>query len=146
MSELGKLVKQMALDAVASTSPSDLMLGEVVSPLPNLAIKIRNKQNLVIPKELLVVNRDLLSYKRTMNISATGGILTSSSVGDTMTTAGTDSHTHNITSLNLLSTSVSINNATVTFIDELKTGDIVMVESFSGGQMFYVSAIVKTFE
>lgn len=151
MSEIGKLVKQLAINAVNSTSPSDLMLGEVVSPLPNLQIKLRDQANMIIPKELLVVNRELLNYKRTVNIvvhpsKATQVRIQSANVTESMSSAGSTPHTHDISSITLDNSSLTVVDAQIQFTDELKIGDIVMLESFSGGQMFYVSAIVKTFE
>lgn len=151
MSEINKLIKQMALDAFKSAAPSDLMLGEVVSPMPNLEIRLKNNPKMVIPKEMLVVNRDLLKYKRTVDIRMhptknTKITISSNNVGESMTPAGYQTHTHDITNITLNNVTIDIKDAEIEFTDELKVGDIVLVESFSGGQMFYVSAIVVTFE
>jgi hypothetical protein len=58
---LSDAIKELALGAVNSESPVDVMPAEVVSASP-LKLKLRDHEKLVIPSDLLVVARHLTDH------------------------------------------------------------------------------------
>lgn len=124
------IIKRAAIEAMQSTGPVNIMEAVVVSPPPNVSIRLINNPKMVIPKQLIVVSEYLTRHKRSFSIS-------SSNVEDIMTEAGMGPHAHDITSLNIA--------GQIEFTDELKTGDKVMVANLSGGQKYYVFDRIKSY-
>ncbi|KAA6450338.1 DUF2577 domain-containing protein [Bacillus swezeyi] len=60
---LSDAIKELALGAVESESPVDVMPAEVLSASP-LSIRIRDNDKLVIPSDLLVVAEHLTDHTR----------------------------------------------------------------------------------
>lgn len=121
---VAQTIKKMAIEAVNANSPLQFIEGEVYSAPPNIQLRLKNNSKLVIPSEFIHIVEHLTRHKRTVNI-------TSSNVGDLMTSAGDPEHTHNIQSL-------SLKNAEIEFTDQLKKGDKVMVAAIQGGQSFFI--------
>lgn len=116
-SKLIQLIKQFGYN-----QDVNIELATVTSSAPNLKIKVDN-MDVELEKDDLIVAEYLTAHSRTVK-------LTSSSVSDSMTSAGYESHTHNITSLTI--------EGKLDFNDVLKTGDRVIVAEINDGQSFIV--------
>ncbi|MGN9864723.1 MULTISPECIES: DUF2577 domain-containing protein [Bacillus] len=64
---LSDAIKELALGAVESESPVDVLPAEVVSASP-LSIRIRDNDKLVIPSDLLVVAEHLTEHTRQIEL------------------------------------------------------------------------------
>ncbi|AKC65594.1 DUF2577 domain-containing protein [Bacillus pumilus] len=51
--KLSEAIKRLAVDAVDAQSPTDLILGDVVSVSP-LSVRLNENDKLIIPEELLI--------------------------------------------------------------------------------------------
>lgn len=51
--KLSEAIKRLAVDAVEAQSPTDLILGDVVSVSP-LSVRLNENDKLIIPEELLI--------------------------------------------------------------------------------------------
>lgn len=116
------LIKKAALDAVDSTKPIRLLEAEVVTEPPDIKIRLKGNQKLVIPKELLIISERLQSHRRT--VSLTNGFVSG-------TTSSNENHGHEVEEL-------VWEEAQATFADTLKAGDRVMVAAVQGGQSFFI--------
>lgn len=112
------------MEAVRAGGPLEFIEAEVYSAPPSIKLKLKGNDKLIIPSAFIRIPEHLTRHKRVANIS-------SSYVSESMTSAGDPSHTHNIRS-------VSLKNAEIEFIDELKKGDKVMVAAVQGGQSFFI--------
>lgn len=118
------LIKKAAQEANASSNPVEVFEAVVISPPPNLSIKLKGNDNLVIPKELIVVAELLTNHKRTVKMSSTN-------ITDEETLQGLGPHQHDLTS-------IVLDNAELEFLNELAEGEQVMVIRFSGGQKYWI--------
>ncbi|MFT4413183.1 DUF2577 domain-containing protein [Fredinandcohnia humi] len=114
----------------------DVELATVTAPPPNLKIKIDN-MNVELEKDDLVVAQHLTKHKRRLTIKGTNSNLVSSSVIDSMTQNGSGPHTHDITSLTIQG-NLTVTDAEIEFLDELKAGERVIVASVDNGQLYIV--------
>jgi hypothetical protein len=121
---LGQTIKKMAMETINSSSPLQFMEGVVHSAPPNIQIKLKDNPKLVIPSKFIRVAEHLTRHSRTADIS-------SSNISSSLSRAGDPQHTHSVNSLTL-------NNATINFTDELKKGDKIMVAAIQGGQSFFI--------
>jgi|SRR5690625_3177270 len=121
---VAQTIKKMAKEAMDASSPLQFIEAEVHSAPPNIQIRLKDNKKLLIPSEFIRISEHLTRHKRTANIS-------SSNISESMTSAGEKSHTHNIQSLTL-------KNAEIEFVDQLKIGDKVMVAAIQGGQSFFI--------
>lgn len=108
MSSLKQMIQRMATQANDQSGPVQLVQGVVVGAPPNLSVRLKNNNKLIIPKDLLIVAEHLTRHTRTIRVN--GGAA-----------------------------------QTYEFMDELKTGDRVMVEVVQGGQSFFITDRVKTY-
>jgi len=69
---LGELIKQHSLKSVQSLKLPELMEAEVVADPPDLKIKLKGSDKLIIPKELIVVAEHLCRTVRKANVTNTG--------------------------------------------------------------------------
>lgn len=118
------LIKQAAKEVSASGNPVEIFEAVVISPPPNLTIKLKGDDSLVIPKELIVVAELLTKHKRIVKLSST-------SITDEETLQGLGPHQHDLTS-------IVLDNAELEFLNELAEGEQVMVIRFSGGQKYWI--------
>jgi len=121
---LNQIIKKMAVEAMNAGGAFEFIEGEVYSAPPNIKLKLKNNNKLIIPSQFITVPEHLKRHKRKANIS-------SSNVSESMTAAGDPSHTHNITS-------ITLRDAEIEFTDELKVGERVMVAVVQGGQSFFI--------
>jgi Protein of unknown function (DUF2577) len=94
-------IKKIALEAVQAESPLRLVEATIVSPPPDIQIRLKNNPKLVIPSDIISIAEHLTRHKR----------------------------------------QIRVNGGTVQeyeFMDELKTGDKVMVAAIQGGQSFFI--------
>lgn len=119
-----ELIKQAAQNAAASGNPVEVFEAVVVTPPPGLSIRLKGNNNLVIPKELLVVAELLTNHKRRVKLSSTN-------ITDEETLRGQGPHQHDLTS-------IILDNAEHEFLNELKAGEKVMVIRFAGGQKYWI--------
>lgn len=125
----------------------------VTSAPPDLKIKVDNV-NMELTKDDLVVAQYLCNHKRTVTIKSQGRMSTdgsgtatinSTSVGDSMTSAGYTPHTHDITKLDIVGNATFDFNGSFTVIeaemeyhDLLKVGDRVIVAEIDNGQTYLI--------
>lgn len=120
---MNQTIKKMAVEAIRATGMLELIEAEIYSGSP-VRLKLKGNDKLIIPSDFITVPEHLTRHKSRVNIS-------SAIVSDSMTSNGDPSHTHNIQSIKLT-------NAEIEFLDELKTGDKVMVAAVQGGQSFFI--------
>lgn len=101
----------------------DIELATVTAAPPELKIKIDNMP-VELEKDDLIVAQRLTKRKEKITIKATA-------VTEAMSTEGYTPHTHDITSLTLT-------DAEIEYLDELKVGDRVIVASVDDGQTFII--------
>ncbi|WP_183192400.1 DUF2577 domain-containing protein [Brevibacillus fluminis] len=143
MSSIGQLIKQFCLQTIQSMKLTSLMEGEVVSAPPELKVKLKGNDKLIIPKELLVVAEHLTKeYKRELKVETKGKAdLQGGMPSVTLTPIPSPiSHTHAATALSVSAGDFSLKQgeAKMEYASELKAGDKVMVISFEGGQKFFI--------
>lgn len=119
-----QVIKKITSETNRSESPLEIVEAVVVSDPPDLKIKVKDNDKLIIPAEIIQVSEHLTRHIRTADISGTV-------IASSMTANGTGPHKHEITS-------VSLEGADVEFTDELKIGDQVMVAILQGGQSFFI--------
>ena len=92
---------------------STMEFGTIISAPPDIRLRIDHDDNTYDKGDIYVMER-LTTHKRKVDII---GLVENS----TMTESGTDPHIHQITS-------ISIKGAEISYLDELKEGDRVIVE------------------
>jgi hypothetical protein len=108
----------------------NIELGTVTADAPNIRIKVDNMK-IELDAADLVVAEHLTAHTRHIQITASGDAnLTSHSI----TTEPSSSYT----SFTLNSSDLTVTDATISYIDELKTGDRVIVASVNDGQLYIV--------
>lgn len=125
---------------------TNLMEAEVIAAPPELKIRLKSNDKLMIPKELIVVAEYLCKHKRKVTITNNGKTtIDSSSVTDSMSVEGYRPHVHDISSLKLSDSNFTLTEGEIEFLDELKKGDKVMVATFEGGQKFFIMDRLVTY-
>ncbi|WKL00918.1 DUF2577 family protein [Paenibacillus amylolyticus] len=119
------IIKKAAVAAMEAAGPVQLLEATVLTPPPGLSIQIGLDTKNPIPAEMLSVSERLTSYTREVEIEGDfemeGTIQTDEYSGNGKITGS------------------SICSGTVTFLDELKAGDKVLVMSVQGGQSYVIS-------
>lgn len=123
-----EVIKQAALDSVEAARPVKFWVARVLSPPPDIRIRLRNEAKLEIPSELILVSEHLCRHTRTATLQ-------NGQVSTTMTRQ--EDHTHDLTSL-------AWNESDVMFEQTLQKGDQVMVAAIQGGQSFFIFDRVVT--
>jgi hypothetical protein len=108
----------------------DIELGTVTADAPAIKVKIDNMK-IELDAADLVVSEHLTAHTRHIQITATGNAnITSTSV------SSVPSSTY--TSFTLSDSDLTVTDATLDYLDELKTGDRVIVASVNNGQLYIV--------
>lgn len=97
-SDLLKIIKQAAINAVDATKPVNIVFGTVISTSP---LQIQVEQKLTLGKEQLVIAKHLTNYSTTMNIymdtdSKTVSFDFSHEHNINLKTDKQENHTHNV--------------------------------------------------
>ncbi|MDQ0112323.1 hypothetical protein J2T15_001758 [Paenibacillus harenae] len=159
---LGDLIKLHSMNSVRSLRMLELMEAEVVSAPPELQLKLKGNDKLIIPKELIVVAGHLCETKRKVHLNRASKTAeekeSSMAVGKasfdmTLTEmlhaipppAVDEMHSHESkVEVALLDQSFAMTEGELHYINDdkeddlLMKGDKVMVASFEGGQKFFV--------
>ena len=122
--ELVRLMKQAALDAVNASKPAEICFGKVTSASP---LKILVVQKMTLGAALLVLSRHVTDYITTVSIPTEYGWVTQSQSGGSGEAAFA-SHNHNII----------INRQKITVHNGLAVGDEVILIRQQGGQKYIV--------
>lgn len=139
------LIQMIAQQSFQSMKPVQLGEAEVVSAPPNLQIKLLSNDKLIIPKELIVVAEYLCKHKRKVTITNTGKTsITSTSIVDLYPKSPPQS-SHDFAKFELNSSTFTLTEGEIEFLDELKKGDKVLVASFQGGQKFFILDRIVTY-
>lgn len=109
------IIKEAAKQAMNAGNPLEVMEGQVVSPPPELKIKVKNNNKMILPKQILVVPESLTDHIKVADINCPS----------ISTSQGSFSN-------------FSASNAKITFKNALKVGDKVILISFAGGQRYFV--------
>ncbi len=149
---LGKLIKQHSVKTIQAMKLPALMEAEVVADPPDLKIKLKGNDKLIIPKELIVVAEHLCRDKRMITITNKGNTDISSQTFSG--TTGNDNPVDPVTNtphVHSFSVDVALSKRNFTLTegeiqylndkkkeDLLKKGDKIMVISFEGGQKFFI--------
>lgn len=113
-------------------------LATVTAAPPALKIKL-DSDNLELEKADLIVAQYLTKHSRKVTITNAGKTnLSGGSVSVTMSPAGEGPHTHAVTAVGHSGANLTVTEATVEYLDELKVGDRVIVLSFNGGQLYAI--------
>ncbi|WP_309121548.1 DUF2577 family protein [Paenibacillus sp.] len=150
----GELVKRHCLASVQSLGLLEPMEAEVVSDAPDLKIKLKGNDKLIIPKELLVVAERLCRVRRKANITNAEKAAISSQSFEATVAIGAPvgkndpippAHDHQFTvSVALKDRKLELLEGEIHYIreddkdDTLRTGDRVMAFAFEGGQKYFV--------
>ncbi|MCK9858836.1 DUF2577 family protein [Paenibacillus sp. ATY16] len=153
---LGELIRQHSMKSARSLKMLELMEAEVTKAPPDLAIKLKGSDKLIIPKELIVVAEHLCEVKQQINLHADGQTevgkqsfeMTITEVPHTVPppTPDTSPHGHPKTMLEVALTNKSfdLKEGELHYINDdkkddlLQKGDKVMVMTFEGGQKFFI--------
>lgn len=122
--ELVRLMKQAALDAVNASKPAEICFGKVTSASP---LKILVEQKMTLGAAQLVLSRHVTDYITTVSIPTEYGWVTQSQSGGSGEAAFA-SHNHNII----------INRQKITVHNGLAVGDEVILIRQQGGQKYIV--------
>ena len=109
--ELVKLLKKTALDAVAASKPSNVMFGRVISELP---LKINVEQKMVLTAKQLVLSRNVTNYRNKISMHSVDGWITDHGQG------------------------INRSECYITIHNGLVVGDKVILIRQQGGQKFVV--------
>lgn len=143
---LGDLIKQHSIKSVQAMKLPELMEAEVVSDAPDLKIKLKGSDKLIIPKELIVVAEKLCRVKRKVNLTNKG----KTTIGEQTFSGNTDQsvtypHNHPYSvKVALTDKDFTLQEGEIHFLNDdkeddlLKKGDKVMVITFEGGQKFFI--------
>lgn len=115
--ELVKLLKKTALDAVAASKPCNVMFGKVTSISP---LKINVEQKMILSEKQLVLSRSVTNFKEKISMYSTDGWMTDQ--GQTINRA----------------------ECYITIHNGLVVGDKVILIRQQGGQKFVVLDRVET--
>nr|WP_283094483.1 DUF2577 family protein [Paenibacillus sp. ATY16] len=153
---MGELIRQHSMKSARSLKMLELMEAEVTKAPPDLAIKLKGSDKLIIPKELIVVAEHLCEVKQQINLHADGQTevgkqsfeMTITEVPHTVPppTPDTSPHGHPKTMLEVALTNKSfdLKEGELHYINDdkkddlLQKGDKVMVMTFEGGQKFFI--------
>ncbi|WP_127496013.1 DUF2577 family protein [Paenibacillus glycanilyticus] len=153
---LGELIRQHSMKSARSLKMLELMEAEVTKAPPELSIKLKGSDKLIIPKELIVVAEHLCEVKQQINVHADGQTevgkqsfeMTITEVPHTVPppTPDTSPHGHPKTMLEVVLTNKSfdLKEGELHYINDdkkddlLQKGDKVMVMTFEGGQKFFI--------
>ncbi|MCM3626884.1 DUF2577 domain-containing protein [Paenibacillus glycanilyticus] len=150
---LGDLIKQHSMKSIQAMKLPELMEAEVVSEPPDLKLKLKGSDKLIIPKELIVVAERLCRVKRKVNLTNSG----KTTIGAQTFSGNTDPsqaipHTHPYSvEVKLADKDFSLEEGELHYINDdkkddlLKKGDKVMVITFEGGQKFFVFDRIVTY-
>jgi len=151
---LGELVKLHAVKGIRSLKLLELMEAEVVAGPPDLKVKLKGSDKLIIPKELLVVAEHLCRTVRKVTVMNSGTTEVSSQSFKASVQIGAPvgkddpippAHDHKADiSVDLKGRKFDLLNGELHYINDddeddlLKAGDNVIVFSFEGGQKFFI--------
>ncbi|MUT65320.1 DUF2577 family protein [Paenibacillus sp. NEAU-GSW1] len=140
---LGQLIKQHSLKSVQSMKLPELMEAEVVSDAPDLKIKLKGSDKLIIPKELIVVAEKLCRVRRKVNLTNEKLTTIESQEFSGNTDPSDHPHSYKVT-VDLKDKDFTMKEGEIHFINDkkeddlLRKGDKVMVISYEGGQKFFI--------
>ncbi|MGE8207687.1 DUF2577 domain-containing protein [Heyndrickxia sp. NPDC080065] len=63
-----EIMKKIAFEAIQSMSPLVIEAAEVVSSPPNIELRFKDNQKLVIPSELIIVSEHLTNHTREIRL------------------------------------------------------------------------------
>lgn len=147
---LGQLIKQHSMKSVQSLKLMELMEAEVVAPPPDLKIKLKGSDKLIIPKELIIVAEHLCEVKQKVNMTEGKATIGEQEFDTTFSKEKHPVypypiHTHTAkVKVALTDRKFSMAEGELHYINDdkeddlLKKGDKVMVLSFEGGQRFFI--------
>lgn len=141
------LIKRAALEGNKVSSPVELMEATVIEAPPELKIKLKSNQKLIIPKELIIVAEHLTRHDRiiSINYEYPKTWIKDPDIGDG--DKSTSSSRVNIGSSPATPyENYQMRYAKVTYEDLLKIGDEILVMSLQGGQTFYITDRVIKYE
>lgn len=131
--ELVKVLKKAALDAVKASKPSNVMFGKVISISP---LKINVEQKMILTAAQLVLSRNVTDYKTKITMLDSDGWETENhththTIQDTYTGGGSaEKHTHKH--------KINKEKKVITIHNGLVVGDQVILIRQAGGQKFIV--------
>lgn len=143
-SELVKLIKKAAVEAVEAGSPAALTFGTVVSTNP---LKVKIDQKMTLGKVQLMIPQHLTDYSVDVDVNWTTesqSISASTTINEVILKDKDDKEQfrftpHASTNLNPSSHSHTINGKKrITFHNSLKTGDSVALMREQGGQRYFI--------
>lgn len=130
----------------------DLMIGEILNPPPNIAIKVGDiqldKDNLYIADYLLEDYKRKIQIKEEGLISHSGGSVSGTTSSKTLSSVTVGdygshnhgSHNHNVNSLNVTNADVDVRGYLVQKDCLLKRGEKVALQQINGTNQFIVYA------
>ena len=149
---LGELIKQHSLKSVQSLKLPELMEAEVVSGPPDLQLKLKGNDKLIVPKELIAVAERLCRVKRKATIANSGKTSVSPAQSFAGKTDEKPGHLHDVTlSVALQDRDFKAEESEIHYLNDdleddlLKAGDKVLVVSYDGGQKFFVMDRIVTY-
>ncbi|GMK44029.1 MULTISPECIES: DUF2577 family protein [Paenibacillus] len=143
---LGDLIKQHSVKSIQAMKLPELMEAEVVSDPPDLKIKLKGSDKLIIPKELIVVAERLCRVKRKVNLTNSGATtIGAQTFSGNTENSPTFAHVHPYSvEVSLKDRDFTLKEGEIHYINDdkkddlLKKGDKVMVITFEGGQKFFI--------
>jgi hypothetical protein len=144
------ILHAIALKAIESSKPVQLVEAEVIAAPPELKIKVAGNDKLEIPKELIVVSEYLCKHKRKVNLINSNNTNISATYPNQIVA---DSYPKIVASnsidfhhLSMTKADFDLKEGEFEFLDELKVGDKVMCAVIQGGQLFYIFDRIVTYE
>jgi hypothetical protein len=147
---IGELVKRHSLKSVEAWKGLGLFEAEVVSGAPDVKIKLKGNDKLIVPKELLVVAEHLCRTTRKAHVKNAGKTSFSSQdcdgvVGPAVPVNPPPPHAHTLSMpIEFAGRSFRFEEGDIHYLNDdgeddlLRAGDLVMAFSFEGGQRYFV--------
>lgn len=150
---LGELIKMHSMKSLRSLKLMELMEAEVTKDPPELEIKLKGSDKLIIPKELIVVAEHLCEVTQKINLNAGSKTevgkqsfdMTITPMPHTLPPPNNTPHDHpSKLEVALADRNFDMKEGELRYLNDdkkddlLKKGDKVMVITFEGGQKFFV--------
>ncbi|WP_252503285.1 DUF2577 domain-containing protein [Sporosarcina sp. Marseille-Q4943] len=130
------LIQTIAKQQSDTQKPVEYMEAEVIQAPPDLKIRLKGNDKLIIPKELIVLSEYVTNHRR--QIKLTGKLDFSGG------TAGGNTRTENIVSVSL-DKGDAFFDGEIEFMNELQEGEIIIVSRLQGGQKFIILDRQRTY-
>lgn len=135
-SKLTQVIRHISQNSITGIT---LELATVTAPLPDLKIKV-DGMSIELEKNDLVIAEYLTRHSRKVNLVSDGQTTLYSNDVSGQEPKDPPHTPIDVKEVTLANSDLTVNNGEMDYIDELKSGDRVIVAGMSGGQTFVILA------